>query len=576
MKSFVLSSDLGVVTDATHDQSNAIERAIAAAAENKQTLVFEDGVYLVSGDITVVDGAYIVSASTGGAVFRSTDPAASAVLTNGGWQGERVSSGSIEGFIFDDVTVSFGGHASGVAISSNAFINTTDRYQVSVRNGEGFEISNNVLLRGRETQSLDELGGVYHLGRKGIYAGGIETWRATGAVIEGNLVGGLNAGVIERGLSQEVAELLDAVEAHDPDVDLMASGYYTVGIDVMSDANAVLGNSVVGIVDAQDGFFRDHALYARPFDGLTVADNYFFGWPEDKSGGVKIRNGSGLEFRNNYLDGISLLTYAYVHDLPDHPYFDHARIHGNEITSATTPIFYYENGTGGPEGNPTHIEDVQIFDNVLHNTSGGTEISIQPRIDLREHGVEAHGIEVYDNVSATGGHVSVARRMGLEIATDGNDVLTGRFQDDLLRGHGGDDTINGLGGDDTLSGGAGDDVFVFAPGFTSIYPANGDTDTITDFEVGSSTKRGDKIDLTAYDVAYEELGFIVSSPDVLTISVGNDGIRLVDYNGYPVLARDNFIGLRGEPIFETGIVTLTHEAQTIALSNEFENPVALA
>jgi Ca2+-binding RTX toxin-like protein len=50
------------------------------------------------------------------------------------------------------------------------------------------------------------------------------------------------------------------------------------------------------------------------------------------------------------------------------------------------------------------------------------------------------------------------------IGTSGNDVLTGKGQDDLISGLDGNDTLTGGRGADTLIGGAGDDYLIGGPG----------------------------------------------------------------------------------------------------------------
>jgi Ca2+-binding RTX toxin-like protein len=65
---------------------------------------------------------------------------------------------------------------------------------------------------------------------------------------------------------------------------------------------------------------------------------------------------------------------------------------------------------------------------------------------------------------------------------NGNDTLTGDFQDNRFEGSGGNDIICGLGGNDTITGGTGGDMFVFQSREQGI-------DLISDF----SYSQGDKI-----------------------------------------------------------------------------------
>ncbi|RYD45534.1 MAG: calcium-binding protein [Sphingomonadales bacterium] len=102
---------------------------------------------------------------------------------------------------------------------------------------------------------------------------------------------------------------------------------------------------------------------------------------------------------------------------------------------------------------------------------------------------------------------------------DGNDWLYGDGREstatvsggaDKLYGGDGTDRLIGGGGNDLLAGGAGADWFVFAPGSGA--------DEISDFASGA-----DHIDLSAFDVAFEQLGFTTSS-DGVRITMGTDSI----------------------------------------------------
>ena len=102
---------------------------------------------------------------------------------------------------------------------------------------------------------------------------------------------------------------------------------------------------------------------------------------------------------------------------------------------------------------------------------------------------------------------------------DGNDWLYGDGREsaadvaggpDKLYGGDGADHLIGGGGADMLAGGAGADWFVFAPGSGA--------DEISDFTSGA-----DHIDLSAFDIAYEQLGFMASA-DGVRITMGPDSI----------------------------------------------------
>ncbi len=129
---------------------------------------------------------------------------------------------------------------------------------------------------------------------------------------------------------------------------------------------------------------------------------------------------------------------------------------------------------------------------------------------------------------------------------DGDDVLIGDGMNMMASGVGGADTlIGGLGNDvligdamtmaagarggaDKLTGGGGSDRFVFARGAGA--------DEITDFTRGGA--EADRIDLSAFDIAYEALRFTTSSAGV-TIQLG--GTDTIFVRGVTSLDQADFI-----------------------------------
>jgi Ca2+-binding RTX toxin-like protein len=95
---------------------------------------------------------------------------------------------------------------------------------------------------------------------------------------------------------------------------------------------------------------------------------------------------------------------------------------------------------------------------------------------------------------------------------------------DKLYGGGGADHLIGGGGNDLLAGGAGADWFVFAPGSGA--------DEISDFTSGA-----DHIDLSGFDLAYEQLDF-TKSADGVRISMGTDSIFVRGAQGF---SPDDFV-----------------------------------
>ncbi|WP_423603316.1 calcium-binding protein [Sphingomonas sp. MS122] len=116
---------------------------------------------------------------------------------------------------------------------------------------------------------------------------------------------------------------------------------------------------------------------------------------------------------------------------------------------------------------------------------------------------------------------------------DGNDWLYGDGREttatvaggtDKLYGGDGPDYLIGGGGNDLLAGGAGADWFVFAPGSGA--------DEISDFISGM-----DHIDLSAFDIAYEQLSF-TTGVDGVRITMGTDSIFVRGAQGF---SPDDFV-----------------------------------
>lgn len=117
---------------------------------------------------------------------------------------------------------------------------------------------------------------------------------------------------------------------------------------------------------------------------------------------------------------------------------------------------------------------------------------------------------------------------------DGNDWLYGDARswtagttggNDKLDGGAGDDHLVGGGGSDVLTGGAGADRFVFARGSGA--------DEITDF----ARTQGDRIDLSAFDIAYEALAFTNVTGGV-RLAIGSDTIFV---RGVETLGASDFV-----------------------------------
>ncbi len=110
----------------------------------------------------------------------------------------------------------------------------------------------------------------------------------------------------------------------------------------------------------------------------------------------------------------------------------------------------------------------------------------------------------------------------------GADTLIGGLGNDILYGDAVNMAAGARGGADKLTGGGGSDRFVFATGSGA--------DEITDFTRGGA--EADRIDLSAFDIAYEALRFTTSSAGV-TIQLG--GTDTIFVRGVAALDQADFV-----------------------------------
>lgn len=115
----------------------------------------------------------------------------------------------------------------------------------------------------------------------------------------------------------------------------------------------------------------------------------------------------------------------------------------------------------------------------------------------------------------------------------GDDRITGNAAANSLHAGGGDDVIDGGPGRDRLTGGPGDDVFMMRPGEGG--------DTITDFETGTVPVTGDRIDVSAYDLTFDEIAFRQDTGG-LRVAIDSDTL-LLEGTRDPSLDISDFIGL---------------------------------
>lgn len=199
--------------------------------------------------------------------------------------------------------------------------------------------------------------------------------------------------------------------------------------------------------------------------------------------------------------------------------------------------------------------------------------------------INTHLIDANGNLTAVGdAYVELAP--GRDIAgTAQADSLAGGAGDDTLAGYSGDDTLAGGLGDDILSGGSGADTFRLGEVDRVVMGA----DTITDF----NSNDGDRLEFTfrgqdfrlASAEQIDAFGASLNTDDELSTKSETNGFGLLLSFGEGFgtvriagITADGASGNQTEKkvVAEYGTARVDHNTLTVALDNDFQNPVVLA
>lgn len=480
----------------TTDIQNAID-----SAQPGDTVVFRDGTYQISEDIDIKAGISVAAENQSGARIvgsMTVDGVANSAPTFIVADDARLPAAdqhpvSIEGFAFENVAVETDAHSGGVTISDNSFVDVRARATIDAQS-ENVVVKDNALLASDHTLSFTELRKPGGQADNGSFTEAILVGDSVNALVQNNIVGGLNADVDYRSkVSAEVIRLAERA-ADQAGIDINAANYFSIGVGGNDNVGTrVLKNAFYGATSGEyedpatgniTPRFFDHANYFVDFKDLTVEGNYFNGWPPSGQGGVKIRNGDGLEFFDNHLEDISLYIYTYnFGDLGDNPASRNWNIYNNLIeNNFRAPIYYDE--TNQNNGKFTLFEDIRIFDNILDSAPTSSTNTVSLRLINTPGNERDAGRDIYvtgnttpdgeeltpsirsptdpDAITLSADRIINAIRNRNEETDDpdndpGTDAVTGGPDADALRGDRSDNNIFGHAGNDTLVGGSGDD-----------------------------------------------------------------------------------------------------------------------
>lgn len=335
------NKDLTILANTPVDQTAKIQQAILAVQSRGDSLYFPKGTYIVQSNIELRNGGTIFGDPSGETIFDGSSAQNMLYLKRSGFKPSRQDV--IKNLTFKNIGVSITTNNNfGVSIENNLFYNGkyTEKegaFYISLTTADGkdslsnVDIKNNILLRGNG------------------YAGrGIGTYGTTDVTIEKNFIGKtenleqatiLNPTLFNKKIwldnnKTEVngnqGNFVTGINAIDNDKNLKIVSNYISGSNspnVYDQSN----NAMMIYPDSKDEVYRyrrDHVVYAKGYDKLTILENYFSGWTNDSAGGIKIRNGSKLFMGSNYLDDVPILSYVYG-DMPNKLMLEQTFIYNN-------------------------------------------------------------------------------------------------------------------------------------------------------------------------------------------------------------------------------------------------------
>ena len=295
------------VGDGVTDDTSAIQAIVNHAMSSNITKVFfPRGEYLVNGNIAIADSVELYGTESGMAVIKASDayaikihnavrvPVTNVVLRNlyfdgilVEFKGQSINNITIEGCMF------FSSQSPGNA--SNAEKNKQLK-MVDLRQGR---VLRNVFMRDSHA-----------------YGVALSFTRTVDVMLYNNLCG-LKLSQDMHWLSNPVGLLvffsrqknkLEFLKTHYHLQD--DQGYFESCLYEECDSRMQIGKNVFN-GSPNTGRKRDHAIYLKGFNHMSVSSNYVRGWPANGTGGIKARNGQGLFLVRNYVDGTGILLYSH-------------------------------------------------------------------------------------------------------------------------------------------------------------------------------------------------------------------------------------------------------------------------
>jgi len=400
--------DIKLYGDGQTDNTHVMEVLLEIASRNGTELYFPQGVYKITADIDIeslspgalsnvkltgdIDNPAIIDGTAYLSEVREADKKMLKIKDVG--YHHPMNYVEVENLIFNNVGFEINGpYKKGIKIIGNGFVNgeftrtmTTDGTKIwrikmipyiEVKNSK-YVINGNVLMR-------DEA----HPGK------GIATYATKNTVIENNYIGDLGnlehakamlpSDTYKMALAMDKFSSTPNNKSNNNKINLSSyyqdhieqpkkeatDGNFFTGINIFRyDKDVLIKNNYFNLTQTKDviteiGYDvliegigtderrRDHLIYAKSYDGLSIVGNYFEGMENSAAGGIKIRNGVNAYIGANYFNNVPLLTYIYpdltksetkLYDLVIHKNLFHQKTNfGGEGTG----ILYYQSFRDG-------------------------------------------------------------------------------------------------------------------------------------------------------------------------------------------------------------------------------------
>ena len=396
------------VGDGITDDKSAIQAIVnQAAISTIKKVFFPPGVYQVNGDIAIADSVELYGTQSGIAVIKARDAYAIKIHN-----ASPVTHVSLKYLYFDGIRVEFEGRSTNnITIEGCVFFSSQNPGTASNAWKKQLKMVN--LRQGRVTKNV-------FMRDSHAYGVAISFAHTVNVTLDNNLCG--------LKLSQDMLWLSDEVEpkrywsGQKNKLEFLKThyhlqddqGYFKSCLYEHCDEGMQIEKNVFN-GSPNTGRHRDHAIYLKGFDNMTVISNYVRGWPANASGGIKARNGQNLWLVRNYVDDTGILLYShdnkrkkaciYVGLKNVVVYGNHLRMQSN-LNNSTSGLRYHE-----PHHNVGRDENIKYSGNEFE-IIGVSNPTDYPCIWLTNGNPSEHHVYADNTYFGRGNTVRIAGRHG--------------------------------------------------------------------------------------------------------------------------------------------------------------------